>query len=151
MCEEFLKYLCDGFIFCLILGIVEIFRYGYNEFDHHQLVYQHNHHQSSCRGLLFTEDGNSLFSVSSDHSIICVDGQGRIKQHIINAHNESINKITKVFNMPNSYITGDDIGTVKLWDTRQQDPAITWYKIHEDFISDILSIENTSEFLTTSG
>lgn len=53
--------------------------------------------------------------------------------------------------MPNNYITGDDIGTVKLWDTRQQDPVISWYKIHEDFISDILSIENTSEFLTSSG
>ncbi|KAF5323007.1 hypothetical protein D9611_009243 [Ephemerocybe angulata] len=52
--------------------------------------------------------------------------------------------------MPWMVATGDDDGTVKLWDPRQRDVAKT-YTQHFDFISDFLWLPDKKQLVATSG
>lgn len=108
--------------------------------------------QQSCRGVSFNKEGNRLFTISSDQSwkIIDVEG-GDIVHYHVNAHNEPINKLC-VLN-DNVFLTGDDDGVVKLWDSRTNSSfseSMTW-DAHSDQITDFESAEDGHTVLSTGG
>ena len=67
----------------LIDGEVDIYQYGINGGDNKLLAKAH-HHRSSCRGVLFSEDGGHLYSISSDKSLVMLDSIGKIVLSIPN-------------------------------------------------------------------
>lgn len=42
------------------------------------LLLKSNHHSASCRGVLFNESGDLLYTISSDKSIQGIDSSGRV-------------------------------------------------------------------------
>lgn len=48
------------------------------------------------------------------------------------------------------FFSGDDAGTVKLWDTRKADPIFT-LKISEEYISDMITNDAQKYLVCTSG
>lgn len=144
----------DDFIaVATIVGVVEVFKYG-NQSIPNQLINKFSSYSSSCRGVSFTEDGCHLITISSDKSWKRLDGTGQVTNYCNNAHDEAINKITLLHSMPTCFVTGDDSGSVKLWDSRtnnnDKSEVMSW-KVHEDYISDLLYIPDSNTLLSTSG
>lgn len=136
-----------------ITGIVEVFRISSSSTQDSLLVNKFEAHTSSCRGLIFSEDGSHLTSISSDLSWKTVDGSGKEVYSFEHAHEHPINKITNISDSPNCFVTGDDSGCVKLWDPRSkpsQAEVLTW-RVHEDFISDLLYIPDSHTLLSSAG
>lgn len=50
-------------------------------------VFRLHGHTSACRSCVFSDDGNALFSVSSDKTIQCIDmASGKAVAKLTNAH-----------------------------------------------------------------
>ena len=122
-------------------------------------VTRFKHHSSSCRGLVFNGDGTKLYTISSDKSLWAIDGTGKSVLTINNAHDQAINKIAIIgdYGSDGGYVvaTGDDIGCVKIWDTRLSNtnkvaPVMEW-KAQEDFISGFCYSAEHRTLLSISG
>lgn len=87
-------------------------------------------HKVSCRGLLFSDDGQALYSISSDKSIYAVDASGQKLFHTKKAHDDAINKIISL-KESHIFATGDDSGVVKVWDARAGMKEMMSWKLHE--------------------
>lgn len=140
----------------MIDGSVSLYKYGINDGDNN-LMMSSKLHSKSCRGLVFSEDGDNLYTISSDRAIIGVDGTGTKTMHIDDAHDDPINKciVMSGFGRTESTMiaTGDDSGCVKIWDTRvssKANAAMSW-KLHEDFISGLAYNHDASTLLSVSG
>jgi WD40 repeat protein len=110
-------------------------------------------YDASCRGLLFSEDGETLFTVSSDKSLKAINGAGIVMLDVPAAHDSSINKIISVDGIGANpiIVTGDDVGRVNAWDFRAGNtPVMTW-KLHDDYISDFCYHSDSSTLLSTAG
>lgn len=106
-------------------------------------------HAKSCRDVEFTDDGRDLLTCSKDKSIMITDMETeKLKKFYESAHDEAINKLQVIDE--HLFSTGDDGGTVKLWDIRTKD-AIFALKEVEDFISQMLTNESKKLLLVTSG
>jgi WD40 repeat protein len=106
---------------------VEVYHHSSHKKSKNRLVHRFQGHSSSSRGVLFSLDGNQLFSVSSDKSIAIFDGSGSLVALSRDAHEEPVNKICIVPDLPNCIMTGDDGGCVKLWDCHTiTTPSLTW-------------------------
>ena len=114
--------------------------------------------KTSCRDLKFSNDGEMLYAVSSDRSMIGINTNGSIAFNIPEAHNASINKMI-LLNRSNSnnngsdkvmIATGDDIGLIKIWDIRTNKACYTFHK-HEDYICDMTYNEDKQTLLTVGG
>jgi len=111
-------------------GQVHVFSYSTAE---NKLLLNLRPHKKACRGVQFTEDGQRLYTISTDTSIKEIDlnsskiswGQGK-------AHDSGINAIMI---QDNNIFTGDDEGVVKVWDDRSKKNIRTFAE-NEDFISD---------------
>jgi WD40 repeat protein len=134
-----------------ITGLVEVVKYGQDKYENYNVVNKMNYHKSSCRGVLFSSDGSSLITISSDLSWKSIDGTGSILLEYENAHSEPINKITNISDMPRCFVTGDDSGVVKVWDSRLATSEVLKWKGHEDFISDLFYVDSTNTLFSTSG
>jgi len=140
----------------MIDGSVSLYKYGVNEGDN-SLMMSSKLHSKSCRGLAFSEQGDSLYTISSDRSIKGVDGTGAIKMNIEDAHDNPINKCLILSGLGRTestmIATGDDSGCVKIWDTRvsSNNNAIMSWKLHEDFISGFSYNHDASTLLSVSG
>ncbi|KAN0061151.1 hypothetical protein ACQY0O_006886 [Thecaphora frezii] len=106
----------------------------------------------SCRGLSFNTDGSGIFSLSKDKGIFYVDTEtGKQKQAWLNAHDAAPSRILPIDE--HLFVTGDDDGVVRLWDTRRptkasasssssssssSSAAVRSYEHHFDWITDLL-------------
>ena len=74
------------------------------------------YHEASCRSVEFSDDGNFLFSGSSDQTIGIVTN-GELMHQTKIAHDSPINCLKYIEN--NAVIaSGDDDGCIKVWDFR---------------------------------
>ncbi|XP_039865817.1 WD repeat-containing protein 55 [Simochromis diagramma] len=129
-------------------GDVYAFSYSCTEGENREL-WSSGHHLKSCRQLRFTADGEKLYSVSRDKAVHQLDVErGQLVTRIRGAHGAPINSLLLVDE--NIVATGDDGGTLKVWDMRKG-TAIMDLKHHEDYISDITVDQAKRILLTASG
>lgn len=131
-----------------ITGDVLIYKYTNEE---NTLLNTHEVHTKAIRDIEFSIDGCDLFSGSRDKSIMVTDVEtGKLKRFWEKAHDEPIYTITVV----DEYLvaSGDDDGTVKLWDSRVKgnDPIFSLKEV-EDFISCIITNNQKKLLVCTSG
>jgi WD40 repeat protein len=131
----------------LIDGRIQLHKYGPSGVASEKVM-ELNHHSLSCRGITFSNDGQQLYSISSDRSWAQVDANGQMVAHFQNGHQSSINKLLLLEDK--TLVTGDDAGVVKLWDTRMQKEAQK-YHLHEDYISDFAYNEARNTLLSVGG
>uniref|UniRef100_A0A1A9UN99 WD repeat-containing protein 55 homolog n=1 Tax=Glossina austeni TaxID=7395 RepID=A0A1A9UN99_GLOAU len=106
-------------------------------------------HAKACRDVQFTEDGCYLLTCSKDKSIMVTDVETeKLKKFYENAHEDAINKLHVID--ANVFATGDDAGTVKLWDLRMKN-EIFGLKEVEDYITQLLTNDVGKLLFATSG
>ncbi|KAJ2656870.1 WD domain repeat-containing protein 55 [Coemansia sp. RSA 1200] len=130
----------------LITGHVFVHRYAV---EGNERLLRQRTHRKSCRSVCFSGDGSLLYSASKDKSWAAVDVEtGEETMRVNGAHGNPLNLIHYV----NEQImaTGDEAGSVKLWDVRKSKPAFV-YSEHVDYISDMVFNEAKRHLLTTSG
>jgi WD repeat-containing protein 55 len=108
-------------------------------------------HTKAVRCLEYSHDGKIILSTSRDKTIMITDCEtGKLKRFWDDAHDEPVYSM-HVLN-ENLFATGDDDGTLKLWDIRQRDSnAIFSLKEVDDHISSILTNDANKYLLFTSG
>ncbi|XP_035005403.1 WD repeat-containing protein 55 [Hippoglossus stenolepis] len=136
----------------LVCGDVDgdLYAYSYSctEGENREL-WSSGHHMKSCRQVRFTADGLKLYSVSRDKAVHLMDVErGQLVSRIRGAHGSPINCLQLVDE--NILATGDDGGTLKVWDMRKGE-AFMDLKQHDDYISDIAVDQAKRILLTTSG
>lgn len=111
-------------------------------------VGKYEHHKQSCRSIDFSIDGQNLATCSKDKSIAVLDCNGKLISHITKAHKDSVNVVKY---LPNNLLaSGDDEGTVKLWDLRISSPNVITYEEQAETITDFTYSESSSFLLSTS-
>lgn len=131
-----------------VTGDVLIYKYTNEE---NTLLYTHEVHTKAIRDIEFSIDGRDLFSGSRDKSIMVTDFEtGKLKRFWDKAHDEPIYTITVVDE--NLVASGDDDGTVRLWDARVKgnEPIFSLKEV-EDFISSIITNHAKKLLVCTSG
>nr|XP_057922536.1 WD repeat-containing protein 55 [Doryrhamphus excisus]XP_057922537.1 WD repeat-containing protein 55 [Doryrhamphus excisus] len=129
-------------------GDLYAFSYSCTE-GQNQELWSSGHHLKSCRQVRFSADGLKLFSVSRDKAVHMLDVErGQLVTRIRGAHGAPINSLLLVDN--NILATGDDGGTLKVWDMRKGS-AIMDVKEHKDYIADIAVDQAKRILLTASG
>ncbi|XP_070849123.1 WD repeat-containing protein 55 [Chaetodon trifascialis] len=136
----------------LVCGDVDgdLYAYSYSctEGENREL-WSSGHHMKSCRQVRFSADGLKLYSVSRDKAVHLLDAErGQLVTRIRGAHGAPINSLLLVDE--NILATGDDGGTLKVWDMRKG-TAIMDLKHHDDYISDIAVDQAKRILLTASG
>ncbi|KAG7236309.1 hypothetical protein INR49_001225, partial [Caranx melampygus] len=127
-------------------GDVYAFSYSCTEGEN-QEVWSSGHHMKSCRQVRFSSDGLKLYSVSRDKAVHLLDVErGQLVTRIRGAHGAPINSLLVVDE--NILATGDDGGTLKVWDMRKG-TAIMDLKHHEDYIGDI-AVDQAKRILLTA-
>lgn len=131
-----------------VTGDIQMYKYSNEE---NTLVNTFEVHTKACRNVEFTTDGTSLITSSRDKSLMITDAEtGKLKRFWDNAHNEPVYSLAVLDE--NLFATGDDEGTVKLWDIRQKDSSpIFSLKEVDDYISALISNESKKYLLATSG
>jgi WD repeat-containing protein 55 len=137
----------------LIDGHVNVYKYntichGEENSTTELLLHLSHHAGSSCRGIEFDLHGQKLFTISSDHSWVCIDATGAVISTHQNAHLAPLNKCLVIDE--NTFVTGDDNGCVKLWDIRSNQETMTFHR-QEDFITSFCYHADSSTLLCTSG
>ncbi|KAM4611658.1 WD repeat-containing protein 55 [Polymixia lowei] len=129
-------------------GDIYTYSYSCTEGESKEL-WSSGHHLKSCREVAFSQDGEKLFSVSKDKSVHIMDVEvGKLETRIPKAHAAPINALLLVDE--NIVATGDDGGTLKVWDMRKGS-AFMDLKHHEDYISGIAVDQAKRILLTASG
>lgn len=106
-------------------------------------------HAKACRDVEFTEDGLNILTCSKDKSIMVTDMETeKLKKFYESAHEEAINKLHVIDE--NLFATGDDGGTVKLWDLRTKNEIFALKEV-EDYITQLLTNDAGKLLLVTSG
>ncbi|XP_050949524.1 WD repeat-containing protein 55 [Labeo rohita] len=129
-------------------GDIYLFSYSCTEGENKEL-WSSGHHLKSCRKVLFSSDGQKLYSVSKDKAVHIMDVEaGKLVTRIPKAHEVPINAMLLVDE--NIFATGDDEGTLKVWDMRRGTSFMD-LKHHDDYISDITVDQAKRILLTASG
>ncbi|KAK7910033.1 hypothetical protein WMY93_014717 [Mugilogobius chulae] len=129
-------------------GDVYAYEYSCTEGQTKEL-WSSGHHMKSCRAVRFSEDGQKLFSVSRDKAVHILDAEtGKLVTRIKGAHTAPINALKLIDE--NLLATGDDGGTLKVWDMRKG-TSIMDLKHHDDYISWITVDQAKRILLTASG
>eukprot|EP00873_Tetraselmis_striata_P019895 jgi/Tetstr1/440159/TSEL_028515.t1 len=130
----------------VITGHVQVFKY---EGEATQRVFDLAAHTESCRAVRFTSEGSLLLSASADCSILATDtATGAAAARLENAHSCGVNTLECID--ATVLASGDDDGTVKLWDVRQRQ-AIASFETHGDFISDFSYSPDNNALVASSG
>ncbi|KAI8427791.1 hypothetical protein MSG28_002197 [Choristoneura fumiferana] len=128
-----------------IMGDVLLYEYNDNET---KLVNTLELHVKACRDVEFDANGNIMYTTAKDKSIMATDVEtGKLKNCIENAHEEPVYKLLCLDT--NKIVTGDDAGTVKLWDLRKPDPIFN-IKIGEEHVADMITTE-ARKYLVCAG
>ncbi|KAH7423648.1 hypothetical protein KP509_12G066400 [Ceratopteris richardii] len=132
----------------LITGRVQLFKFD-EELSHAEGLWNVDAHTESCRSLRFGEDGRYILTASPDCSILATNVEtGQSIARLSNAHNAAINRLINLTEC--TIASGDDDGTIKVWDTRQN-RCCSSFSPHEDYISDLEFVPSTSQLLGVSG
>jgi len=75
-----------------------------------------NHHTDSVRSIVFSPDGNMIYTGSKDKSISVITN-GSVQVKLDEAHPAPVHCITHIEN-GNIIASGDDDGLIKVWDLR---------------------------------
>ncbi|MCO5563554.1 hypothetical protein L7F22_017199 [Adiantum nelumboides] len=114
-----------------------------------QSVWSVDAHSESCRALRFGEDGHYVLTASPDCSILATNIEtGQSVARLTSAHRSPINRLINLTEC--TIASGDDDGTIKVWDTRQN-KCCNSFSPHEDYISDLEFASSTSQLLGVSG
>lgn len=111
------------------------------------------YHQSSCRTVEFSDDGNFLFTGASDNTLGILTN-GELLYQVKKAHNAPINFVKYIEN--NAVIaSGDDDGHIKIWDfrissTKTDKLCVAIFEENEDTITDIKLNDSKNMLLATS-
>lgn len=122
--------------------------YAYNEKKNQEML-KLDYHAESCRQVVFSPDGNLLYTSSSDGSIGVISN-GKLEGRIANAHSAPVNSLIHVENNV-ILASGDDDGVVKIWDLRQAATGkgcILKMEEHEGTIMDMKLNEKGNMLLT---
>ncbi|KAF8169521.1 WD repeat-containing protein JIP5 [Pholiota molesta] len=130
----------------LLTGHVKAF--AYDEQGNHQPTFSLRPSKSSCRGLSLDGDGSHLYAVGKGKALHTIDTQTEAIDSRSGAHDSTINRVKHLMSW--LLATGDDDGTVKLWDPRQRD-CVRTYTQHFDYISDFLWSDDKRQLVSTSG
>ncbi|TDH65833.1 hypothetical protein CCR75_002055 [Bremia lactucae] len=126
-------------------GVVQI--YKYSDEMNTKLIDIKNH-QEAVRALLFSPDGQTLYTASTDKSIRAFDIQGKPVWAEMRAHDHPVNRLHELSD--NVFVSGDDQGCIKIWDTRQH-RCLSEFKEHTDYISGFATTSAQDHLLATSG
>lgn len=129
-------------------GDVVVYRYSVEECEQMSTL---EIHTKAIRSIDFDGEGEHIYSASKDRSIMITNVEtGKFLREYTQAHEQSISKL-KILD-EHMFATGDDDGTVKVWDTRDRSQtAIFGLKEVDDYITDLLSNEAAKILLATSG
>ncbi|KAI0269553.1 WD40 repeat-like protein [Russula aff. rugulosa BPL654] len=131
----------------LLNGKVKAFTY--DDQGAHSEAFSLRISKRSCRGLALSPNGSSLYAVGKNRTLHAIDtSTGTVSETRQGVHDAPINRV--VHPTPHLLATGDDDGTIKLWDPRKQD-AIRTYTQHFDFISDFMWLQDKKQLVATSG
>ncbi|GLH05045.1 WD repeat-containing protein 55 homolog [Gryllus bimaculatus] len=150
-CEDFVTDICfhpseDIIVAATVTGDALVYKYNN---DNNELSETLELHLKSCRDVEFNDDGTLLYSTSKDKSIMVSDMEtGKLKQVYENAHDAPVYSLLVV--NPNILASGDDDGTVKLWDMRKKD-AIFSLKEMEDYVSCMITNDAKKFIVCASG
>lgn len=131
-----------------ITGDIMIYRYANEE---NQLLYTHEVHNKAVRDIEFSSDGSNMFSASRDKSVVLSDFEtGKFKRFWDGAHDDPIYTLSVMDE--NLFATGDDEGTIKIWDVRVHgnDPVFSVKEV-DDYISSITTNSQKRLLVCTSG
>ncbi|KAJ7594186.1 WD40-repeat-containing domain protein [Mycena floridula] len=103
----------------------------------------------SLRAVTINQDGSRVFAAGKGKSIFTVDTETNVLlDSRKKAHEAPINRVKHL--LPWLFSTGDDEGTIKLWDPRKAE-CIQSYGHHFDYITDFLWLEDGKLLVATSG
>ncbi|CAN6486734.1 unnamed protein product [Victoria cruziana] len=106
-------------------------------------------HDESCRAVRFLKSGSVVLTSSADHSIVATDLEtGRPTARMENAHGDAVNRLVNLTETTIS--SGDDMGCIKVWDTRQN-TCCKSFNAHEEYITDMIFVPSSMQLLATSG
>ncbi|DBA01043.1 TPA: hypothetical protein N0F65_002653 [Lagenidium giganteum] len=128
-----------------ISGVVQC--YKYSEEQNTQAL-ELKLHQDACRALMFSSDGQSLFTASADKSIRSFDTHGNMTWTELRAHEAPVNRIHEL--STNVIASGDDQGLIKIWDTRQH-RCVAEFNEHVDYISGFAVNPDQTHLIATGG
>lgn len=113
--------------------------YGYQDLgESFEKKLQLGSHSDACRSVVFSPDGDRAFTCSTDKSVRAVELQkGKAVWGVKAAHDDAVNCL-HFCEDEGLLASGDDSGTVRLWDSRQEKPVATLSE-NEDFVSDLLA------------
>uniref|UniRef100_T1PCC7 WD repeat-containing protein 55 homolog n=1 Tax=Musca domestica TaxID=7370 RepID=T1PCC7_MUSDO len=149
--EDFVTDICfhplrDIIAIATITGDVALYEYS-NEGNKHLRTIEV--HAKACRDVEFSTDGLNVLTCSKDKSIMITDMETeKLKKFYESAHEEPINKLHVIDE--NLFATGDDGGTVKLWDLRTKNEIFALKEV-EDYVTQMLTNEAGKLLLVTSG
>lgn len=128
----------------------DLFIYKYS-LDENTLVHTHEAHAKAIRAVEFNTDGTLIYTASKDKSIAFTDIEtGKYKRFYEDAHKQPISSLYVVDE--NLFATGDDDGTVNLWDGRDKNSnPIFSLKEVDDYITAMLTNDAKKILLVTSG
>lgn len=108
-----------------------------------------NAHSESCRAVRFVQGGEFVLTASADKSILATNVEtGQAMARLADAHGEAINRLVNCGE--NTVASGDDGGTVKVWDTRQN-KCCNSFSAHQDFVADMEFLPGSHQLLAASG
>lgn len=106
-------------------------------------------HGGSCRAVRFALSGDLVYTASTDQSVLAVDVEtGQATAQKKGAHDTAINRLAAVGEAVTA--SGDDAGTVKLWDSRASD-AVASLEPHGDYVSDLALAGGEHALVSVSG
>ncbi|WFC98619.1 hypothetical protein MYAM1_001349 [Malassezia yamatoensis] len=110
----------------------------------HRRVWSHRISRKSCRGVTFNKEGNRIYAIFKDRSLVALDTEtGEVVHRIENAHDSAPSRILSIDS--NLIATGDDDGMIRVWDmanAKESAHAIQTYDHHTDWITDMLWCDN---------
>jgi WD repeat-containing protein 55 len=133
-------------------GSVEIWQYSHDQIEgsNKRIMHFPQAFASSCRGLRFTDDGQTLLAISSDRTYTGFDATGNTLFKIENAHDSSINKMEMIDGV-HICATGDDDGVIKIWDNRTGPNATMTLNDQSDFVASMNYNADKKILLSISG
>ncbi|CAG9862969.1 unnamed protein product [Phyllotreta striolata] len=152
-CEDFITDISfhphnDLLAVATIVGDVLLYKYSNDE---NTLENTLELHTKACRDVEFSLDGKILFSTSKDKSIMLSDVEtGKLVKFYEDSHDVPVYCLTVIDE--NLFATGDDDGTIKLWDLREKsDKQIYKTRKNEDYISDLVTNDSKKYLVGSSG
>ncbi|CEG35343.1 transducin family protein wd-40 repeat family protein [Plasmopara halstedii] len=126
-------------------GIVQVYKYSE---EANVKILELKNHMEAVRALLFAPDGQTLYTASADKSIRAFDALGKPTWAEMRAHEHPVNRLHEL--SENVFVSGDDQGCIKIWDTRQH-RCLAEFKEHSDYISGFATNPSQDHLLATSG